>query len=344
MRSRNVKQTSDEPSFCGASRPAEPHLDAAPGVRPCPGAAGSGLPDVQKQFDAYLLAGVAAPGDGRTPSSPQSVVAVSRSAHPAGQPTVPPLVFDFRFSIFDFQLKRLQAIFGVLVLALTSLSSRAADDWPAALARMPLAGHVAQLSRTNCVEVMLNAFQSNSVVKALIFMPGATDEFYMFRRARAELTNAHPSLLDAVCALTNQTLIRVTAIPSLLLLHTDEDPLEPLVRIEHAPTVVKVMRARFPSHMLCNDRDWTYVQPTLKKALKMDIRPWRSSYDTWHFYRHSFAGWNMTGWEALETVALAGKTTVTVIRNRIVFEGDDRVRAAPRVQRMTNDEIQKKPE
>ncbi len=86
------------------------------------------------------------------------------------------------------------------------------------------------------------------------------------------------------------------------------------------------------------------MQPTLKKALKMDIRPWRSSYDTWHFYRHSFAGWNMTGWEALETVALAGKTTVTVIRNRIVFEGDDRVRAAPRVQRMTNDEIQKKPE
>src|SRR5260370_18775298 len=151
MRSRNVKQASDEAIFCGAPRPAEPHLDDAPGVRPCPGAAGSGLPDVQKQFDAYLLAGVAAPGDGRTPSSPQSVVAVSRSAHPAGQPTVPPLVFDFRFSIFDFQLKRLQAIFGVLVLALTSLSSRAADGWPAAPGRVPRAGHVGQLSRTTVV-------------------------------------------------------------------------------------------------------------------------------------------------------------------------------------------------
>src|SRR5258708_15644886 len=90
------------------------------------------------------------------------------------------------------------------------LASQAADDWPAVLACMPLAGHVAELNRTNCVEVMLNAFQSNSVVKALIFMPGATDEFYMFRRARAVFTNAHPTLFDATCALTNQTLIRVT--------------------------------------------------------------------------------------------------------------------------------------
>src|SRR6266478_1597228 len=124
----------------------------------------------------------------------------------AEQPALPRLIFNSRCT-------RLRAIFCVLVLAITSVSSRAADDWPAALARMPLAGHVAQLNRTNCVEIMLNAFQSNSIVKALIFMPGATDEFYMFRRARAELTNAHPSLLDAVCALTNQTLIRVTAKP-----------------------------------------------------------------------------------------------------------------------------------
>jgi len=249
------------------------------------------------------------------------------------------------FSIFNFQFTRLRAIFRVLALALTTLGSPGADDWPAALARMPLAGHVTQLNRTNCVEVVLDAFQSNSVVKALIFMPGATDEFYMFRRARADLTNARPSLLDAICALTNQTLIHATCFPPFLLLHTDEDPLEPLVRIEYPPTVEKAMRARLPRRMFCNDRDWTYVQPFLKKALKMDIRPWRNSYDTWHFYRHSFAAWNLTGWEALETVALAGKTRFAVARRRIVFEGDDRVRATPKVQgiraetRMTNEEI-----
>ena len=46
-----------------------------------------------------------------------------------------------------------------------------------ALAQMPFPLHVTELNRSNCVEVMLGAFQSNHVIKALIFMPGATDEF-----------------------------------------------------------------------------------------------------------------------------------------------------------------------
>src|SRR5437016_4237904 len=48
--------------------------------------------------------------------------------------------------------------------------------WEAALSQMSL-GHVTQLNRSNCVEVMLGAFQSNDAVKAIIFLPGATDEF-----------------------------------------------------------------------------------------------------------------------------------------------------------------------
>ena len=105
---------------------------------------------------------------------------------------------------------------------------------------MPLGTNVTQLNRTNCVGIMLGAFQSNDVVKALIFMPGATDEFYFFRRARADLTNSPASLLDAVSALTSQTLIRATFRPPLLLLHTDEDLLEPVIKIEHQPTADKI--------------------------------------------------------------------------------------------------------
>jgi hypothetical protein len=169
-------------------------------------------------------------------------------------------------------------------------------------------------------------------VKALVFMPGATDEFYMFRRAKAQLTNDHPSLLDAVVALTNQTLIRVTFRPPLLLLHTDEDPLEPLIRIEHAPTAEKIRSRQFVVHSIYNDRDWNFVQPILKKRLRVDVQPWRYSYDSWHFYRHSFAGWGLSGWEALEAVALAGKTRLTIQRRGIVFEGDERVRATPKLE------------
>src|ERR1041385_1855062 len=77
----------------------------------------------------------------------------------------------------------------------------AAEAWKDALSGMPLAHRIAELNNTNCVAAMLNALQSNNVVKGLVFMPGATDEFYFFRRARATLTNSEPTLLDAVKAL-----------------------------------------------------------------------------------------------------------------------------------------------
>ena len=216
-----------------------------------------------------------------------------------------------------------------LLLCLVGLGAGAEESWQAALARMPLGINVTQLNRTNCVDLMLRAFQSNDVVKALIFMPGATDEFYMFRRAKANLTNQSPSLLDAVSALTNQTLIRATFLPPLLLLHSDEDPLEPLIKVEHQSTADRLKQARFTAHTLYNDRDWDFLQPVLKKTLTMDIRPWRYSPDSWHFYRHSFAAWNLSGWEALETATMAGKSRFTVRKRQVVFECDRRVRATP---------------
>ena len=225
-----------------------------------------------------------------------------------------------------------QRTLGIVLLCAMPLASGAAESWQSVLAQMPLGTWIKELNRTNCVAVMLGAFQSNQTVKALIFMPGATDEFYMFRRATAELTKSNPSLLDAVSALTNQTLIRATFYPPLLLLHTDEDPLEPLIHIDSQPAVEKLERRRFGPHVSYNDRDWDFVQPILKKTLRMDIRPWRRSYDSWHFYRHSFAAWGLSGWEALEAVALAGKSSFTVHRRRIVFEGDERVRATPKLE------------
>jgi hypothetical protein len=202
---------------------------------------------------------------------------------------------------------------------------------------MPLEPGVTELSRTNCVDVMLRAFQSNENVKALIFMPGATDEFYMFKRARAQLTNASPTLFDAMNALTNQTLIKATFRSPFLLLHTDEDPLEPLIIIESESAAEKVRRTRFVAHGIYNDRDWDFMQPILRESTKADVRPWRYSKASWHFYRHSFAAWNLNGWEALEAVGFAGKTSFIVRRKSVVdlhqievdFKPDARVRAVP---------------
>jgi hypothetical protein len=207
---------------------------------------------------------------------------------------------------------------------LLRLTTQGGESWQSALAEMPIGANVRQLNRTNCVELMLHALQSNQVVKALVFMPGATDEFYMFRRAQAGLTNDFPSLFDAVTALTNQTLIHATFHAPLLLLHTDEDVLETVITIEHPLTAERLKQSRFVPHAFFNDRDWDFLQPALKWPLKLDLRPWRYSRDSWHFYRHSFAGWNLSGWEALEAVALAGKSGFIVRKNQIVFEPDRR--------------------
>jgi len=202
---------------------------------------------------------------------------------------------------------------------------------------MPLGGPVAQLDRTNCIPLMLRSFQSNDTVKALIFMPGATDEFYMFRRAKAVLTNREPTMLDAVVALTNQTLIRLAFHPPFLLLHSDEDPLDVLVHLEY-PRAVERFKARpFIPHALFVDDDWNILQPALKQATGVEIRPWRDSTHSYHFYRHSYAAWNLDSWEALQATALAGKTTLTVRRRfdlivprvELIFEGDVRVMSTP---------------
>ena len=217
-----------------------------------------------------------------------------------------------------------------LLICVLAVACRAGEAWQAALEQMPLGTNVTQLNSANCVGIMLGALRSNGVVKALVFMPGATDELYFFRRARADLTNSPASLLDAVSALTSQTWIRATFRAPLVLLHTDEDLLEPSIKIEHQSTAEKLKRTPSKTHWVYNDSDWDFVRPALRSLLHVGLRPWPHSQDSWHFYRHSFAAWNLTGWEALECTALAGETAIIVQRKKAVFVHDARPRAAPK--------------
>lgn len=212
-----------------------------------------------------------------------------------------------------------------------------AGSWQSALASMPLITPAAELNRTNLAPVLLPAFHANPVVKALILMPGATDEFYFFKRATAKLTNSSPTLLDAVQALASQTRLQATFRPPFLLLHTDEDPLDPKFTIQDADAAQKLRERRFLKHVAYDDKDWDFLLPILTRNLHGQFLPLPRSQDSWHFFRHSFAAWNLTGWEALEAISLAGKTTFTVERTRVwgrpkvTFEGDLRVGAAPTV-------------
>jgi hypothetical protein len=225
----------------------------------------------------------------------------------------------------------LACVLGLMVVLGERSSLGAGAAWESALAAMPLPAGVTRLEQTNCVHLLLNAFQSNDVVKALIFMPGATDELYMFHRAKAVLDKVSPTLLDAVIALTNQTFIRATFRPPFLLLHSDEDPLEPLAQIHDERTAARIRKAKFKRHVVFEDQDWDSLLFELERTYGVWFYPRAGSTSSWHFYRHSFAAWRLTGWEGLQAVSLAGKTRFTVERGKVVFEGDQRVLAEPKL-------------
>jgi hypothetical protein len=230
---------------------------------------------------------------------------------------------------FAFWMRTALLAFAWCLSPLSSLQA-GQQTWEGALAAMPLPNAPAELNRTNCVSMFLEAFQSNDVVKALVFMPGATDEFYLFRRARAVLNGSQVTLLDAVCALTNQTFIQADFRNRFLLLHTTEDRLEGDNRLQDPGTAQRLKQRVRVAHLNFNDRDWDFLQPLLKRSLKISLRPWRYSTDSWHFYRHSFAAWNVDGVETLELAALAGKSKFVLNHQAARFEVDPRAGPAPR--------------
>jgi hypothetical protein len=218
------------------------------------------------------------------------------------------------------------------VLAMVFLSAIAvcgAPSWQEELAKMPLTAKPAELDGRNCAPVLFNSFQRGASVQAIILMPGATDELYFFRRVHARLTNDAPTLLDAISALTNQSFIQATFRPPLLLLHTVEDPLEPDIVVKDERTADRIRKKHFEKRAIFYDKDWDFVEPILAFDLDTRLSPGLRSHDSHHFFRHSLVEFGLNGWDALEAIALAGKTKVTIERKRIVFKGDTRYRELP---------------
>lgn len=222
------------------------------------------------------------------------------------------------------------------VAVILGINSTMGADWPAALSRMPLGTNVTWLTRTNCAETLFAAFSRDAAVKALIFMPGATDELYFFHRVNVQLVNPEPNLFDAIKALTNQSPLRVAYQQPLLLIYSDEDVLDLEVKIEHPATVEKLKAKAVPGKQEFLDRDWKVLRDHHRHALPVSIGPLNRESITRHFYRHTFAGWELSGWETLQATALAGKTQFTVRRGRVEFDLDERMGQLPRLERFPN--------
>lgn len=224
-------------------------------------------------------------------------------------------------------------LLGALVILLSRNTSAGEEAWVAALRQMPLINSVAVLNRTNCAQVVLGSFQSNATAKALIFMPGATDELYFFKRVKVAVTNVQPSVWDAMEALTNQSPLRLAFQSPFVLLYSGEDVLPLDYTIKHERTQKKLMRAKPLAHVESLDRDWSHLLRLIKNQVPAVLIPYEGTIGSWHFYRHTFAGWNLTPWEVLEAAAYAGKTRFTVVRNGVVFEVDPRMGELPDLNR-----------
>jgi hypothetical protein len=220
-----------------------------------------------------------------------------------------------------------------LLLLVARAGASAPEPWIAALQQMPLPAGVRHLNETNCAPALLQNFQSNAVAKAFVLMPGATDELYFFKRVQANLTNQNATIWDAVVALTNQSPLRVTFQAPAVLLYSGEDVLERDDTVQHDATKQKLQTAKPLPHILALDRDWTQLLGQMKKQIPATVLPFAGTKESWHFYRHTFAGWNLTPWETLELTARAGKTRFTVVRRGVIFSVDDRVGELPKLDR-----------
>ena len=262
--------------------------------------------------------------DGQNPKGNPNTLAIPRCFQRISDFGLRPS-FGFRISVFGFPCRLLAGC----ILALLAPSCWCQTNWPDAFATMPVPPGTTRLEQTNCSNVLLSSFKKNAAVKALILMPGATDELYFFHRVHVALTNSALNLRDAIFALTNQTLIRATLRPPFLLLHSDEDPLEPLEVIENQRTADKIKAHKFMPYVISDDQDWEHVFVALESKLGILLEPPAKSTDSFHFFRHNFAAYDLNGWEALEVAALAGKTTFTVKSGLVVFAGDRRYRTLP---------------
>ena len=207
-----------------------------------------------------------------------------------------------------------------ILLAWLATTAFADDNWQSALSQMPLGipqSGITELNRTNCVPLMLNAFQSNGVVKALVFMPGAADDFVFYRRAHVTLTHANLSLADVITALTNQTYIRVCFRPPFLLLYTTEDDLGPIATIKSKSALARLQARTVPGRMYFCDSNWDFTRRAVAGKASIGVRPFSDSPGSWHFWPNNFVAYNLTQWELLEAVALSGK--IRASRNRVTI-------------------------
>jgi len=194
------------------------------------------------------------------------------------------------------------------------------QTWSEALRTMPVPVSALPIERSNCISVCLTNFQSNAVVKALIFLPGISDDLYLINRDKPPLGITATNVFEALTRLTSVTRWALTFNAPFLLVHLARDVQTPAILARDSRTRLLLQEHRSFPYLVCTDMRWDSLQPILQNGLKRGIRPEPRSEDAWHFARHNFAAWGLTDWELLSAISITARTKVVIEKKRIRLE------------------------
>src|ERR1043166_1423099 len=189
-----------------------------------------------------------------------------------------------------------------------------------ALRQMPVPKSALPLTQETFIPTCLAQFRSNEVVKALVFLPGVADDFYLIHRDARKLAITSDNLLGALTALTNATSLRATFRAPYLFVHADRDLLSPVVAQKNRRVDGMLQLRRSIAGLVLIDRHWDFLQPQLQNGLKMLVTPPGKSEEAWHFARYNLAAFGLTDWELLSALSIAGRTKILPETSRIRFE------------------------
>jgi len=204
----------------------------------------------------------------------------------------------------------------------TRTASQSETTWQAArsaLAEMPLP-LTPSLARSNAIRLIVHAFKSNAVVRALIVLPGAVDDFHLIHRDVPLPALNSRNLAEALASLTNASQWRITFSRSFLLVHTAADRLTAEVRIVDSATRDRLQSRMGESKLEWVDAPWPKAHPILRKAIGLGLQPAADSPNAGHFERLNLAAAHLTDLELVEAVALSTGTRLSVERRRVQFE------------------------
>jgi hypothetical protein len=210
---------------------------------------------------------------------------------------------------------RVICLLGMLCAA---LPGQGVETWQEALESMPLNTNHIHFFKGEPARAILRGLTANRVVKAIVMMPGSTDELYFHDRGTCSFTNK-PTLLNALEELTNRTSIRPIFRAPFLLLSETNDYSAPLLTSANLESFEHLAKKPFVSEWLMLDKEWDQLYPMMDHYFGLKLSPKLGSPEAWHFYRVYFSAFNLNAKEAIELISLAAQTEVRAEKSRLFF-------------------------